>query len=414
VLDLPFVRAQFPALSEHWPDWALLDNAGGSVMARQVQARIADYMGRYMVQLGASYALSQDATAIVREAHAAAELLIGAQPGEVAIGPSTTSHAKTLAAALRPRWREGDAVVISELDHEANIGPWAALSASGIEVRTWRLRPETADLELDDLDALLDERVRLVCVTHCANVVGRIHDIPAIAERVHAAGAELCVDGVAYAPHRLVDVAALGADYYLLSLYKVYGPHLALLWGRRALLERAAGQNHFFIGEHELPYKLEPGNANHELCAGIPGILAYLQAVDAHHSGADTAATAAPSRASLARSFALFGAHEAALAGRLLEFLRSKPGVRVLGPQTGDPDQRVATIAFCVAGRKASEIPPRLDPAKLAIRWGHFYAVRAIEALGLAEADGVVRVSMVHYNTMAEVERLIAALDQLL
>ena len=419
MLDLEFVRAQFPALSQHWPDWALFDNAGGSVMAGQVAARISDYLGRYMVQLGASYALSQDATAIVREAHAAAELLIGAQPGEVAIGPSTTMHAKLLAAALRPGWREGDAIVVSELDHEANIGPWVALAASGIEVRTWRIDPDSAELELEALDALLDDgRVRLVCVTHCANVVGRIQPIPAIAARVHAAGAELCVDGVAFAPHRLVDVAALGADYYLLSLYKLFGPHLALLWGRRALLERAAGQNHFFVGADELPYKLEPGNANHELCAGIPGILAYLEAVDAHHHPPDGrlagSGGAGDRRAALARGFDRFAAHEAALAERLLDFLRNKPGVRVIGPSTGDPERRVATIAFACAGRRASEIPPLLDPAKIAVRWGHFYAIRAIEALGLGERDGIVRVSMIHYNTAAEVDRLIAALDPLL
>jgi cysteine desulfurase family protein (TIGR01976 family) len=410
VLDLEFVREQFPALSRHWPEWALLDNAGGSVMARQVAARISDYLGRYMVQLGASYALSQDATQIVRDAHAAAELLIGAQPGEVAIGPSTTLNVKILAAALRPRWRDGDAVIISELDHEANIGPWAALAASGIEVRLWKLRPETANLELEDLEPLLDERVRLCCVTHCANVVGRIHDVRAIAAKVHEVGAELCVDGVAYAPHRLVDVAALDVDYYLLSLYKVYGPHLALLFGRGELLAQARGQNHFFIGEDELPYKLEPGNANHELCAGIPGIVEYLAALGEHHHEQPGASV----RGNLARAFELIAAHEAELAERLLAFLRARPGVRVLGPQTGDPSVRVPTIAFFVEGRDASEIPPLLDARKLAIRWGHFYAVRAIAALGLAQTGGIIRVSMVHYNSVAEVDRLIAALDEVL
>jgi cysteine desulfurase family protein (TIGR01976 family) len=409
-LDLDFVRDQFPALSRHWPDWALMDNAGGSVMAAQVQWRITEYLRRHMIQLGASYALSRQATAIVDEAHRAGEALIGAQPGEVVIGPSTTLNAKILAAALRPLWREGDKLIVSELDHAANIGPWAALAASGIEVLTWTLRPETASLELEDLDALLDERVRLVCMTHCANVVGGILDVAAVAARVHAAGAQLCVDGVAYAPHRLVDVAALGVDYYLLSLYKVYGPHLALLWGRRELLLAARGQNHDFIGEDQVPYKLEPGNANHELCAGVPGILEYLHAIDRHQHG-DSAVS---EREGLARSFALFAAHEAALAERLLEFLRARPDVRILGPQTGDPHSRVATVAFAVAGRKASEIPPQLDEQQIAIRWGHFYAPRAIEALGLAEADGVVRVSMVHYNTHAEVDRLIAALDRAL
>lgn len=409
-LDLEFVREQFPALAQGSPAWALMDNAGGSVAPQQVSLRISDYLRRYMVQLGASYPLSQAATAIVGEAHRAGEALIGAQPGEVVIGPSTTLNARILAAALRPLWRPGDKLIVSELDHEANIGPWAALAASGIEVLIWKLRPETASLELDELDALLDERVRLVCMTHCANVVGRIHDIKAVAARVHAVGAQLCVDGVAYAPHRLVDLAALDVDYYLLSLYKVYGPHLALLWGRRELLLAARGQNHWFIGEDQIPYKLEPGNANHELCAGVPGIGEYLDAVDRHHHPQ----AAASERERLARTFALFTAHEAALTERLLQFLRARPDLQIIGPQTSDPALRVSTVAFTVKGRKASEIPPVVDGHKVAIRWGHFYALRAIEALGLGERDGVVRVSMVHYNTLAEVDRLIAALEQAL
>jgi cysteine desulfurase family protein (TIGR01976 family) len=409
-LDVDFVRSQFPALAQHWPEWGLMDNAGGSVTPQQVQTRVADYLRRYMVQLGASYPLSQRATAIVREAHEVAEQLLGAREGEVAIGPSTTVNARVLAAALRPLWRPGDKLVVTNLDHEANIGPWAALADSGIEVLTWQLRPETASLELEDLAPLLDERVKLVCMTHCANVVGRIHDVAAVAEAVHQVGAQLCVDGVAYAPHRLVDVATLGVDYYLVSLYKVYGPHLGLLWGRRELLEAARGQNHFFIGEDELPYKLEPGNANHELCAGVPGISDYLWAIDGHHHDRPPPGD----REAFARAFALFAGHEAQLAERLLGFLREHPKVRILGPERSDPSVRVPTVAFTVEGRKASEIPPLLDERKLAIRWGHFYAPRAIEALGLSEGEGVVRVSMVHYNTLTEVERLVRALDEVL
>ncbi len=411
--DVDFVRAQFPALTEHWPDWAFLDNAGGSLAPQQVQARVADYMGRYMVQLGASYPLSQQATRIVHEAHEVAGQLVGAGLDEIAIGPSTTMCARLLAAALRPLWRAGDKVIVSNLDHEANIGPWTRLAETGIEVLTWRMRPETASLELDDLAPLLDERVKLVCMTHCANVVGRIHDVRAVAALVHRVGAQLCVDGVAYAPHRLVDVAALDVDYYLLSLYKVYGPHLAVLWGRRELLAAARSQNHSFLAA-TMPYKFEPGGASHELCAGVPGIADYLATIDEHHHGASVRAGAPLAREGFARVFDLVAAHEQRLAERLLEFLRGHPKLRIIGPETSDSGVRVPTVAFAVAGRKASEIPTLLDERKLAIRWGHFYAVQAIEALGLAEAEGVVRVSMVHYNTLAEVDRLVQALDEVL
>jgi cysteine desulfurase family protein (TIGR01976 family) len=409
MLDVDFARSQFPALTEHWPDWALFDNAGGSVAPRQVSARVADYMSRYMVQLGAGYALSQQATGIVQDAHACAGRLVGAGAGEIAIASSTTMCTRLLASALRPLWRAGDKVIITQLDHEANIGPWTRLAESGIEVLTWKLRPETASLELDDLAPLLDERVKLVCMTHCANVVGRIHDVGAVAAAVHQVGAQLCVDGVAYAPHRLVDVAALGVDYYLLSLYKVYGPHLGLLWGKAELLEAARSQNHHFLAD-AMPYKLEPGGASHELCAGVPGIGEYLLAIDEHHHGR----AAVEDRAAFARVFELFAAHEQQLAERLLAFLRGHPKVRIIGPATSDADVRVPTIAFTVEGRRASEIPALLDARKLAIRWGHFYAVQAIEALGLTQGEGVVRVSMAHYNTLAEVDRLVQALDEVL
>lgn len=409
-LDVDFARSQFPALTQHWPDWALFDNAGGSVAPRQVSARVADYMSRYMVQLGAGYALSQQATGIMQDAHAVAGRLVGGKPSEIALGPSTTMCARLLASALRPLWRAGDKVVITELDHEANIGPWKRLAETGIELLIWRLRPETASLELDDLVPLLDERVKLVCMTHCANVVGQIHDVRAVAAAVHRAGAQLVVDGVAYAPHRLVDVAALDVDYYLLSLYKVYGPHLGLLWGRSELLAAARSQNHDFLAA-AMPYKLEPGGVSHELCAGVPGIGEYLLAIDEHHHAASKKLD---DRAAFARVFELFTAHEQQLAERLLAFLRGHPKVRIIGPATSDANVRVPTIAFTVPGRRASEIPAVLDARKLAIRWGHFYAVRAIEALGLTQGEGVVRVSMVHYNTLAEVDRLVQALDEVL
>jgi cysteine desulfurase family protein (TIGR01976 family) len=409
-LDVDFARSQFPALTKHWPDWALLDNAGGSVAPQQVQSRIADYMSRYMMQLAADYPASQQAAGIVRDAHACAGQLIGADVSEIALGSSTTVCTRTLAAALRPQWRAGDKVVVTNLDHAANVGAWTRLAETGIEVVTWRLRPETASLELEDLAPLLDERVKLVCMTHCANVVGRIHDVRAVADAVHQVGAQLCVDGVAYAPHRLIDVAALGVDYYLLSLYKLYGPHLGLLWGRRELLAAARSQNHEFLDPHAMPYKLEPGGASHELCAGIRGIGDYLLAIDEHHHEHP----AAEERHAFARAFELFTAHEVQLGERFSRFLSSHPKVRIIGPASSEADVRVPTFAFTVAGRPAAEIASSLAEHKLAIRWGHFYAPWAIEALGIAPSEGVVRVSMVHYNTLDEVDRLVQALDELL
>ncbi len=404
---LDHVRAQFPALDS---PWALFDNAGGSVPLGTVADRVAEYLRGHAVQLGASYELSQRATAQVAEGHRAAERLVNAEPGEVVLGASTTANLRLLARALRPWFGPGDEVVVTDLDHESNIGPWRALESEGVTVREWRFRRESGDLHAEDLDALLGPRTRLVCFTHCANVVGTLHDAAGLVRRIHAAGALACVDGVAFAPHRLVDVKALGADFYAVSLYKTFGPHLGLLYGRRELLERAASQNHFFVGPGELPGKFEPGGVPHELAASLPAIPEYLLGLEAklHEGGTG------PEPERLARAFGAIAAHEAALAAPLLAFLAGRAGVRVVGEPTADPQRRVPTVAFTLDGRDAADIPAALDAAGVAIRYGHFYAHRAIEAMGLLPRHGVVRVSMAHYNTPAEVGRLIEALDRVL
>ena len=397
MLDLDFVRRHFPALGE---GWALFDNAGGSVPLRGVIDTVAEFMGRWPVQHGATYGLSAEAAARVRAGHDAMAGLIGAAPGEVVLGPSTSLNLRILAASLRPLWRDGDEVIVTDLDHEANIDAWRRLAETGIVVRTWPVRRETATLELEDLDALLTERTRLVAVTHCSNIVGEIVDVAEIARRAHAAGALVCVDGVAYAPHRRVDVAALGIDFYAQSLYKTYGPHVGLLWGRRELLLRARGQYYFFIDEDDVPYKLEPGNPCYELSAALVALPAYFDALAGHH-GVDDA-------------WHLVAEHEECLATRLLDFLATQSKLRVLGPAAGDARRRVPTISFVVEGRTSSTIPPRLDGERIAVRWGHFHSYRLIRELGLLEQDGVVRVSMVHYNSLEEVDRLVSVLDQVI
>ena len=262
-----------------------------------------------------------------------------------------------------------------------------------------RFREDDMALHLEDLEPLLGPRTRLVAFTHCSNLVGRHHDARAICERIREAGALSCVDGVAHAPHRRVDAKALGCDLYLASLYKICGPHVGALYGRREVLERAHSQNHFFVPEDAVPYKLEPGNVTHELVAALPAIPEYLRELDRAHGGEGT----------LDGAFARIEEHETALAAPLLEFLESHPAITLLGP--GMSSDRAPTISFVVEGRASSELPPLLDAERIAIRYGHFYAYRLVERLGLMERDGVVRVSMAHYNAPDEVARLIAALD---
>jgi cysteine desulfurase family protein (TIGR01976 family) len=404
--DVTFARSHFPALTD---DWALFDHAGGSVPLAGVIERVHEYMSRWQVQLGATYHASATATARVAEGHRAMARLVNAEPEEIVLGPSSTVNVRTLSRALLPLFSPGDEIVVTNLDHETNIGAWRTLAAEGLVIREWRFDPECLELTLEGLEPLLTQRTRLVCFTHCSNLVGTVHDAAAIIRRVHEAGALACVDGVACAPHRRVDVRALDADLYFLSVYKVFGPHLGMLYGRRDLLLRARGQNHFFIPEGEIPYKLEPGSVIHELAAALPAVLDYLLELDARHH----AEPAASESAALERVFADIATHEAALAAPLLDFLRQRRGVRVIGRLAADA-RRAPTISFVRDGRASSEIPAFLDRERIAIRHGHFYAHRAVEALGLHERDGVIRVSMLHTNTPAEVGRLIAALDRAL
>lgn len=394
------IRRHFPALDT---PWALFDNAGGSAPARFVIDRIRAFMESVPVQLGASYAASREAAERVADGRRAIALWLNAAPDEVVIGPSTTVLLQTLARALP--WESGDEVVVTELDHESNIGPWRRLEERGVRVRTWTFRDDL-DLHVDDLVPLLGERTRLVCFTHCSNLVGRVHDAAAIAKLVREHGAQTCVDGVAFAPHRAIDVAALGVDYYVASLYKVFGPHQAVLFGRRECLERTSGQYHSFHGT--VPTKLEPGNVNYELAASLPGLLEYFGSLVGVEDWREL------TRAGLERAYELVREREDELARPLLSFLAEHPRVRLLGPGLEAGASRVPTISFTVDGAASASIPPLLEERELAVRYGNFYARRAVEALELDPDDGVVRVSLAHYNTHDEVRRLVARLDEVL
>ena len=404
-MDLDFVRAQFPALDS---DWAFLDNAGGSVPCRQVIERVCAHLERHPFQLGASYPASREAGEAVASGRRAVADLFGCDADEVVLGASSTVLAQQLATALCAGWSPGDEVIVTNLDHEANVGPWRRLEQRGIVVRVLRFREDDLSLHVEDLDALLSERTRLVAFTHCSNIVGSIVDVAALAQRARAAGALTCVDGVAYAPHRRVDVRALGVDFYLASLYKVYGPHLGFMYGRREALLAAKGSNHFFVSEESLPGKFEPGNPNYELAASLVGIREYLGEMAARLEPISGESDA------IDRSFDAIARAEEALVTPLLGFLEEHPRTTVVGAAEADRRRRVPTVSFTVEGMAASELPPLLDERRIATRFGHFYAYALIEDLGLLERDGVVRVSLLHYNSPSEVDRLIEALDELL
>ena len=405
-LNLAHIRAEFPALND---DCVYLDNAGGSQVLRRVADRVRDYLLSSSVQLGASYAESQDAGAKVLAARrAVAELIHAPLDEEVVMGGSTTSLMFQLTHAIQLGIQPGDEIIVTNTDHEANIGGWMRLQAAGAVVKLWEVNPETLALDLDDLDRLLSPRTRWVAMTHASNVLGTVNPVAQVAERVHAVGAQLCVDAVAYAPHRLVDVQASGADMYVFSFYKVFGPHYAVLWVRHALLRSLPSLNHYFIGPEVLPYKLQPGNVNYELSYGCMGINDYLVDVGRQLGATGTA------RQKMQRAFDAFEQHEDVLAERLLAYLRGKRSVRIIGMESAASGGRVPTVSFMVAGQMSESIVRHIDRFRIGIRFGDFYAKRLVESLGLHTQGGVVRVSIAHYNTLDEIDRLVQHLDEVI
>lgn len=407
-LDLAFARSQFPALSDAPDAWVFLDNAGGSQILGPVIERIREYLLTSNVQIGATYAPSELAAERMRQAQTMmAELVNAERPDEIVMGPSSTVLLQMLARAMAPRLTAGDEIVVSRIDHESNIGPWAALESIGVTIRFWELNRGSMSLELTDLERLMSPRTRLVVFTQVSNIFGAILPVAAMARFVHERGAAVCVDGVAFAPHRAMDVRAWDVDFYVCSLYKVFGPHYAVLYGKHTRLLDLANLSHYFVPADRLPGKLQPGNPNYELCHGSTAIPDYLAALGAR-SGA---AAHGGRRARIESAFEAIAAHEAALAERLLSFLRTRRSVRIIGPSAADAATRVPTISFVVDGRDSREVVSQIDPLKIGIRYGDFYSKRLVEDLGLAPSNGVIRASMVHYNTPADIDRLIAALD---
>jgi cysteine desulfurase family protein (TIGR01976 family) len=401
-LDLAFVRSQFPALGS---GFAYFDNAGGSLVLKRVAERISDYLLTTSVQTGAGYADSQRASARLAEARAACARLVNARrPEEVFFASSTTVAMRALATAMASQFQPGDEVVLTVFDHESNIGQWLSLAERGVVFKFWSFDPQTLEPKLEDLAALLTSRTKLVCVTHCSNILGAIMPIGEIASLVHAHGAKLCVDGVAYAPHRAIDVQALDVDYYVFSFYKTFGPHFAMVYGKHEALLELDGLYHYFYGRDKTPGKLEPGNPSYELAWGAAGVVDYLDELGG--GGGDHAA--------IARAFDAIAVHEQTIAARLLDYLRGRNDLRIVGPATAASAVRAPTIAFKTDRLPSSRIVAGVDRDPIGIRFGDFHSRRLIEHAGLAEGDGVVRVSMTHYNTLDEVDRLVASLDRAL
>ncbi|HUR41885.1 MAG TPA: aminotransferase class V-fold PLP-dependent enzyme [Verrucomicrobiae bacterium] len=401
-MDLAFVRAQFPAFSEpSLADQAFFENAGGSYPCAQVTARLAEYYRRLKVQPYYPSAASTEAGAWMDAAHARLAEYLGVDADEVLLGPSSSQNGYVLAQAVRPLLKPGDEIVVTQQDHEANSGPWRRLAADGIVVREWRVDRDTGALDPAQLNALLTSRTKVVAFTHCSNVVAQVNPVADGCAQARSAGAISIVDGVAWAPHGLPDVAALGADAYLFSLYKTYGPHQGVMVIRRALQQRLANQAHFFLDAYPRK-RLVPAGPDHAQVAAARGVAEYFDALDAHHGGGDAAGRPARVRKRLREA-------ELALLPRLLDFLAARRDVRLLGPR--DARIRAATVAFVPQRRAPLDVAKDLAARGVMAGAGHFYAVRLLEAMGVDPARGALRLSFLHYNSPAELDRVLQALD---
>ncbi|MBV9724910.1 MAG: aminotransferase class V-fold PLP-dependent enzyme [Gammaproteobacteria bacterium] len=414
-LDLSFVRRQFPAFSEpSLAGQAFFENAGGSYACGPVISRLGEYYRRLKVQPYYDFPASTEAGQWMDASRVRLAEYLGVTAREVHFGPSTSQNTYVLAQACRALLKPGDEIIVTNQDHEGNSGSWRRLAAHGVTVREWRVDPDTGALAEADLERLLTERTRLLTFPHASNVVAHINPVARITARARAAGIITVVDGVAWAPHGLPDVGQLGADIYLFSLYKTYGPHQGLMVVRTGMVERLGNENHYFNVNEPLK-RLVPAEPDHAQVAAARGIAEYFDALDGHHSPASPVAGPQGSSAPAARAArvrALLRGAEVPLLATLLEYLGTRRDVRILGPSVAE--QRAATVAFVPETIEPVEVVRALARRRFMAGNGNFYAVRVLEAMGVDTARGAVRLSLLHYNSMDEVQGVIQALDQIL
>jgi cysteine desulfurase family protein (TIGR01976 family) len=401
---ISWVREQFPALRLTIDSRAavFLDGPGGTqVPARVIQA-VSDYYRHNNSNLGGQFLLSRRTGELVEHARKSmAEFLNARQPEEIVFGPNMTTLTFGLSRALAKTWEPGDEIVVTSLDHDANITPWRlAANERGVTVKTWEVRPQTCTLSIADLSELVTERTRLVAVCLASNATGSRLNAAEAVRVAHSAGAKIFMDAVHSAPHAPIDVRALNCDFLACSVYKFFGPHLGVLWGRHVLLEQMESYR-VRPAPARPPGKWETGTENFEGIAGALASLEYLQQLAAHAGGGRD----------LRSAMSAIETYEAGLSRHFLDGLRGLPRVRLFGlagleQATG----RTPTFAIRVDGQSPEDTARHLGDRGVFVWNGHFYAVDLMNRLGLENSGGVVRIGFVHYNTEEEAERVLEEL----
>ena len=407
-LDIDYVRSQFPAFKHPLSkDWSFFENAGGSYVPKNVIDKLTEFMTSTKVQPYAEYPMSKIAGENMDKATSLFASMINAQKNEILIGGSTSINLYVLSNALKKYINPGDEIIVTNQDHEANISPWRRLKNNGANIVEWKFNLESHELEISELEKLISTKTKIIAVTHCSNIVGSINNLKKICKLAHKQNIIVIGDGVSYAPHGFPDVKDLDIDFYTFSLYKTYGPHLALLYGKQDILKDLPNQNHEFLNG-EYPYTINPGGPNHEELVSLIGIYEYFNNLYNHHFNEKDISFLKK----IKKINNLISNHEENLANPILKYLKSRKDLVLIGKDNVKNKDRAPTISFISKTKTSKKVSNILVENKIATRNDNFYAWRCLKALGIDTNDGVVRISLTHYNKISEINNFIKILDE--
>jgi cysteine desulfurase family protein (TIGR01976 family) len=405
------VRSCFPALTRS-PEFTFLDNAAGAQIPQIVLDAVNHHLLECNVQRGGRYAKSREVDeTISRARHSVADLLNARDSSEIAFGMNATSFIRLVSLAIGQMLGNRNEIVVTEMDHEANVATWLALERNGARFRWWKVRDD-GNLHVEDLVPLVTETTRLVACTLTSNAIGSIVDVAAAARVAHAHGAEIFLDAVHYGPHGLIDVQAFDCDYLVCSGYKIFSPHMGFLWGRRELLQKLPTFREDFIPD-EPPGKIEAGTFIYENVAGMDAAVHYLETLGKGLTRDDETGKPASRRAALQNAFKAIRLYEESLSLEMLRVLNDC-GATVYGVvETNRIRERVPTLCFNLPNVSPARITDELAKQNIGVRDGHMYTPRLMKRLGLTTESGAARASLVHYNTLEEVRRFGSVLAEI-
>jgi cysteine desulfurase family protein (TIGR01976 family) len=409
-LDVEWVREQFPALRQtvNGQPAVFFDAPGGTQVPQQVIDAISGYLSKWNANLGGAFLTSQRSELIVEQAHQAMADFFNCSPDEVVFGANMTTLTFALSRAIGRDLKAGDELLVTCLDHDANVSPWVCLEERGAKVRTADIKTADCTIDMFDLQAKIRRSTRLVAVGWAANAVGTINNVQEAIRLAHAEGAVTFIDAVHYAPHGLIDVKAIDTDFLACSSYKFFGPHQGILYGKREQLQRLRPYK-LRVCSEKLPDRWETGTQNHECMAGVTAAINYIAEVGRHHSS-----EVHTRREAIVAAYDVFQQHERELTAQLINGLLAIPGLTFYGiTEPAKFDQRTPTVAIRMEDYTPRELAERLGERGIFTWDGNYYAINLAERLGVQQSGGMLRIGLAHYNTAEEVERLLTELRAL-